>query len=610
MKLSFLATPSKSCRLALALATWTLLLSVSLPLHADETDDEPDVAKEVVAETSHEAAPHREATNIEKETSSAQSNPTDAGAKVASSTIEDKSEQADDNKQNDSDDAKKKSDDADDDKGANDKPVETRGSIEIAGKHVDYIATAGKMTMKTDAGDPRAHVFFVAYTKENDDARNGADKPKRRDPRPITFCFNGGPGSSSVWLHLGMLGPVRVKLDSNAKALPPPHELLDNEFSLLDITDLVFIDPVSTGFSRPIKEEDRGDFHGYDEDLRSVGQFIHDYTTKYARWDSPKFLLGESYGGLRAAGLSGVLQDRYRMSLNGVVLVSAVVDFQTIAAHGRNDVAFAQFLPAYAATAWYHKALSEELQNRPVERVIRAAERFALGPYLQALAAGDSLDDERRERVVARMAELTGLSAEYVEAANLRVSMPRFGKELLRKRGRIVGRFDSRYVGAPLDPLDDTMEYDPSAAAVFGTFTSALNDYLRSTLKVEEERVYEILTDRVHPWDYGRFTNRYVEASETLRRAMTQNPSMKVFAACGHYDLATPSFAMKYTRDHLNLAPELRNNFSMGFYDAGHMMYVHEPSLTKLREDLVNFYASTLESPGESGESTEENGED
>src|SRR5215213_4118724 len=462
----------------------------------------------------------------------------------------------------------------------------TKHSAKIHGKEINYTATAGKLVMKDDDGKPKALVFFIAYTK------NGVDDLSQR---PVTFAFNGGPGSSSVWLHLGMLGPVRVKLDADAKTLPPPHELIPNQYSMLDKTDLVFIDPVSTGFSRPAKGEDKRQFHGYDEDIRSVGQFIHDYATKYGRWKSPKFLIGESYGGLRAAGLSGELQDRYHMYLNGIVLVSAVVDFQTLMAGGNNDIAYSLFLPTYATTAWYHKALSDDLQSKSVEEIEKEAERFAAGPYLRALAAGDSLEKERREEVVARMAELTGLSEEYIEAANLRVPMFRFGKELLRKRGLIVGRFDSRYAGHALDRVGEATEYDPSASAVFGTFTSALNDYLRRTLKVEEDHVYEILTDRVHPWDYSEFANRFVNASPTLREAMTQNPYLRVFAACGYYDLATPMSAMKHTRNHLDLAEEIRDNFTMDFYEGGHMMYAHEPSLGKLRKDLVKFYDETLE---------------
>jgi carboxypeptidase C (cathepsin A) len=515
-------------------------------------------------------------------------------------------------------------------KKADDAPVVTHGKVTIDGKEVAYTATAGKMLIKTDDGTPKAHVFYIAYTKDDpksekkekaakdrkkskkkqddsegegeesegehsaDESQTDNDAPAPRNKRPITFAFNGGPGSSSVWLHLGMLGPQRVKLDSDAGTLPPPHELIPNEYSLLDVTDIVFIDPVSTGFSRPAKGEDKKQFHGYDEDIRSVGQFIHDYTTKYGRWASPKFLLGESYGGIRAAGLSGELQDRYHMYLNGVVLVSGVVDFQTLMAYGNNDVAYALFIPGYAATAWYHKALGDDLQKQTVEEVSAAAEKFAAGPYLRALMAGDSLPEERRKEIVARMSELTGLSEEYIEASNLRVPMARFGKELLRKQGKIIGRFDSRYAGLALNEVSDRTDYDPSAAAVFGAFTSALNDYLRGTLKVEEDRVYEILTGNVHPWDYSEFTNRFVDASSTLRDAMIQNPYLKVFAACGYYDLATPAFAMKYTRDHLNLVPEVRKNFTTDYYHGGHMMYAHEPSLAKLRKDLVAFYDSAL----------------
>lgn len=512
------------------------------------------------------------------------------------------------------DDEGKSDDDKEAANGATDesKPVVTHHTTTINGKEIAYTATAGKMLMKTDEGEPKAHVFFVAYTKDADGSRdakakrNGkkdkgddADaKDAQPDPtRPITYCFNGGPGSSSVWLHLGMLGPTRVKLDSDAQPLPPPHVLTENPYSLLDVTDLVFIDPVSTGFSRPARGEDKKQFHGYHEDLRSVGQFIHDYTTKYGRWGSPKFLIGESYGGLRAAGLCGELQNRYRLYLNGVVLVSAVVDFQTLMTWGNNDIAYTLFLPSYTATAWYHKRLSDELQSQTLEDVVAAAEKFASGPYLRALAAGDSLSEQQRTQVIERMSELTGLPADYIDAANLRVSMPQFGKHLLKSEDLIVGRFDSRYTGLSLEPTRDTTEYDPSASGVFGSFGSALNDYLRHTLKVEEDRVYEIITDKVHPWDYSEFTNQYVDGSETLRYAMTLNPHLKVFAACGYYDLATPSFAMEHTRDHLNLAPEIRENFTMDFYEAGHMMYAHEPSLEKMRKDLLKFYESALPKP-------------
>ncbi|QDT00682.1 S10 family peptidase [Adhaeretor mobilis] len=465
-----------------------------------------------------------------------------------------------------------------------DEPKVTQGTVTIDGSEVAYTATAGKLPMKSDDGETKADVFFVAYTVEAEGGKQ----------RPITYCFNGGPGSSSVWLHLGMLGPQRVKLDSDAGRVRPPAELIANPYSLLDKTDLVFIDPVSTGYSRPAKGEKKNQFHGYDEDLKSVGQFIHDYTTKYGRWGSPKFLLGESYGGLRAAGLSGRLQDRYHMYLNGVVLISAVVDFQTLRANGNNDIGYALFLPAYAATAWYHEALDEPLQKLSIEKLVKNAEKFASGPYLRALLAGDSLQGKKREKIIARMSALTGLSEDFLDRAKLRVSMPQFGKELLRERRKVVGRFDGRYTGSDRDSVGEYTEHDPSGTALFGAFTSAMNQYLRDTLKVEEERVYEILTGNVHPWDYSEFTNRYVDASQTLRKAMADNPYLRVFAACGYYDLATPGFAMQYTRNHLGLSPELRDHIELQFYEGGHMMYVHEPSLEKLRDDLLKFYDTTL----------------
>ncbi len=472
-------------------------------------------------------------------------------------------------------------------KEANPKTSVTTHEATIDGTEIKYSATAGKLVMKSDSGAPKANVFFVAYTKGHD--------PSIPSDRPVTFCFNGGPGSSSVWLHLGMLGPTRVKLADDAKPMAPPHQLIPNPYSLLDTTDLVFIDPVSTGYSRPAKGENKNQFHGYDEDLRSMAQFIHDYTNQYRRWASPKFLLGESYGGLRVAGLSGQLRNRYRMDLNGIMLISAVIDFQTLRANLNNDIAYALFLPSYAATAWYHDALSNELLDRPVEEVVQEAREFARGPYLQALLAGDGLANETREQVVARMSELTGLSSVYLNRSRLRVDSGRFRKELLRSRAQVLGRFDSRYVGLARDQVDESPGYDPSAAALFGPFTSAMNEYLRGTLKVEEEQVYEILTGNVHPWDYSEFTNQFVNASATLTQSMIQNPHLKVFAACGYYDLATPVFAMEHSRDHLGLPSELRSNVTTKFYEGGHMMYVHEPSLEKLRRDLVEFYSSSLD---------------
>jgi carboxypeptidase C (cathepsin A) len=463
--------------------------------------------------------------------------------------------------------------------------VETAHEATIAGASVKYAATAGKLLMKSDALKSRAEMFFVAYTLP------GADPATR----PVTFCFNGGPGSSSVWLHMGMLGPKRIRFPEDASYLKPPYKLEANPHSLLDITDLVFIDPVSTGFSRPVNDTNKSEFHGYEADIESVGQFIHDYTTRFQRWLSPKFLCGESYGGIRAAGLSEHLQDRYNLELNGIVVVSGAINFQTLRFSAGNDLPNILFLPTYTATAWYHKALPADLQQKPLAELVAECEAFARGPYAQALLKGSTLSEDELNAVAETMARLTGLSPEYVKSARLRVSMGRFGKELLRDRELTIGRFDSRYSNRDRDSAGETYEFDASGAAIFGPFTATFNDYVRRDLKFEEERVYEILTGNVQPWSYRSFENRYVDASEPLRKAMTANPALKVFAACGYYDLATPHSAMDYTIDHLGLDASLLSNVTRRYYEGGHMMYIHEPSMVQLRTDLLEFYRSAAE---------------
>jgi carboxypeptidase C (cathepsin A) len=485
-------------------------------------------------------------------------------------------------------DASRKSEDSKSAKEKTDEPreilVDTQHEATIDGQTVKYKATAGKLLMKNDALKSRAEMFFVAYTRTESDPGK----------RPITFCFNGGPGSSSVWLHLGMLGPQRIRFPDDASYLKPPFALTPNPWSLLDVTDLVFIDPVSTGFSRPVNDTSKSEFHGYEEDVDSVGQFIHDYTTRFQRWLSPKFLCGESYGGVRAAGLSGHLQDRYNMELNGIVVISGAVNFQTLRFSTSNDLPNVLFLPTYTATAWYHKALPADLQPRPLPDLVAEAEAFARGEYAQALLKGTAIGDAEFQAVAEKMSRLTGLSADYIKSARLRVSMGRFGKELLRDRELTIGRFDSRYTNRDRDSAGETAEFDASGAAIFGPFTATFNDYVRRELKFEEERVYEILTGNVQPWSYRGFENRFVDASETLRHAMTANPSLKYFAACGYYDLATPHSAMNYTVDHLGLARELLPNVTLRYYEGGHMMYIHEPSLIQLRQDLLQFYQQAV----------------
>jgi carboxypeptidase C (cathepsin A) len=364
---------------------------------------------------------------------------------------------------------------------------------------------------------------------------------------------------------------------------------VDNESSWLDMTDLVFIDPVSTGYSRPVEGEKADQFHGLREDIQWVGDFIRLWTTKNKRWDSPKFLAGESYGTTRAAGLSGYLQEAHGMYLSGIVLISPVLNFQTIEFDTGNDTPYWLFLPSYTATAWYHGKLDADLQ-RDLEGTLREVEAWAETDYVVALSKGDSLSGEEREQIVAKLARYTGLSKDYVRAARLRIDESHFTRELLRDKDRSVGRYDSRYTGYNRSGVSEAPEYDPSYAVVQGAFTSALNHYVRSELNYENDRPYEILTGRVHPWSFATAQNRYAEVADTLRSAMTKNPSLRVLVCSGYYDLATPHFAATYTINHLGLPPEVQGNIRHEFYGAGHMMYLRAEDLAKLKTDAAKLF--------------------
>jgi carboxypeptidase C (cathepsin A) len=452
----------------------------------------------------------------------------------------------------------------------------------IGGKPFAYTATAGYLPMKDESGKLKANIFFTAYTKDGASPR-----------RPITFAFNGGPGSSSVWLHLGALGPKRVLMTDEGWALPPPYRLVDNEQTWLAFSDLVFIDPVTTGYSRPAEGEKPEQFHGIQEDLQSVGDFIHLYATKYGRWAAPKFLAGESYGTTRAAGLSGYLQQRHGMYLNGIVLVSTILNFQTAYFNVGNDLPFILFLPTYTTTAWYHKKLPPDLQG-DLEKARAESEKFAMTDFTLALMKGDRLSGSERQAIVQKLSRLTGLSAAFLEENDLRVTLPEFNRELLRSEHRIVGRLDSRFTAVDGVGGGQGIASDPSYAAIYGPYTAMLNDYLRTELKYENDLPYEILTSRVRPWNYAPYENQYVNVAETLRGAMTQNPALKVFVAAGYYDFATPYFAAQYTVDHMGLDPSLAKNVSIEHYPAGHMMYIQKASLEKLTKDIAAFFASAL----------------
>jgi carboxypeptidase C (cathepsin A) len=456
----------------------------------------------------------------------------------------------------------------------------SRHAIEIDGRTIEYSAVAGTLFLRDADHEPRAQVFYVAYT------RDSADLPSR----PITFLFNGGPGSSSVWLHLGLFGPRRADVPDASAPPPPPYCLTDNTSSLLDTTDLVFVDPVGTGYSTPLGQGKPADFHGVKEDVASMAEFIRRFLTRTARWNSPRFLVGESYGSTRAAALARELGDEGIM-INGMVLVSAALMFQSFVFETGNDLPYILYLPAYAATAAYHHVLPE--RPRELLAYLDEVQTFAIERYAPALLAGASLAEDRRRELAEQISRYIGLSAEKILKSDLRVELAEFCRELLRERGRIVGRLDSRFTS--LDPEPQSPEpHDPSFTYPHGAYAALLNDYLRRELKYEEERRYEIISMTIgESWKWHDEKGKrlgFINVAKDLRRAMIANPHLKVFFANGIYDLATPYFASMHAARHLGREPQIRENVREAFYEAGHMMYLHEPSRVKLRSALVAFY--------------------
>jgi carboxypeptidase C (cathepsin A) len=455
-------------------------------------------------------------------------------------------------------------------------PVDTMHDIIVKGQKVTYKSTAGALTLTKAYGEPRAEVFHMAYVRTDLDA---VAKAKR----PVCFCFNGGPGSSSVWLHLGAFGPRRVVLPAEGvTAPPPPYEMTDNQHTLLADCDLVFIDPVSTGLSRPEKGEEARQFHGYREDVESVGDFIRLWVTKNQRWGSPKFLMGESYGGIRGAGLAEHLQSRYGMYLNGLIVVSGLFDFKTLRPDDQNDVPYLTWLPAMTAVAHYHRKLAPELQADFAKTLQRATE-FSRGTYALALLKGASLPEVERKAMAAELSALTSLPVDFILRENLRINPTVFGRKLKEAEDQVVGRFDGRVTGR---------EGDPSYDVVFGAFSTTMNHYLRdpSGLNYQTDRPYEILGGPgMTPWNYSIATNEYLEVAGSLTSAMNANPALRVFVACGYHDMATPGEAIDYSVRHMDLTPAQRANFIWQYYDGGHMMYTNLPSLEKLGSDVSAF---------------------
>ena len=458
-------------------------------------------------------------------------------------------------------------------------PVRITNTVTIAGARVTYTAETGMLPILKTDGASRASVFYVAYTRT--DITN-------HTVRPVTFCFNGGPGSASVWLHLGAFGPRRAKMNPDGSQPAPPFSVTDNEYSILDSSDLVFIDPVATGFSRPAKDEKIEQFFGDQSDLDSIGEFIRLWTTRHDRWLSPKYLCGESYGVFRAAGLADHLRGRYGLYLNGLILVSGVLDFSTIYDNPGNDRPYPLILPAYTAAAFYHKKLPPDLQS-DLDKALAESREFARDAFTTALHQGGSLSAEERQKVVVELSRLTGLTSEIIKDNNLRIDESVFRKQLLHGEGLILGAYDARLTGRDGDPAAQGAGYDPASAAVMGPFSAAMNSYARTELKFEDDLPYELLAG-VQPWNYGS-PNTYANAGERLASVMNQEPYLKILVLGGRCDLVCPIDTVRYSLDHMSLAPAYRQNITFAEFAAGHMMYINLPDLKKLQVDVEKFLA-------------------
>jgi carboxypeptidase C (cathepsin A) len=461
--------------------------------------------------------------------------------------------------------------------------VTTHHTLEIDGETLEYTAVTGRVVLrleghtdeKFDGPTPKAELFVTSYTLDGADPRT----------RPVTFAFNGGPGSSSVWLHMGVLGPRRVDMGDVGELKAPPYGLVDNKETLLRHSDLVFIDPVSTGYSRVLKGQKSKDFHGFGGDIESVGELIRLWTTRNGRWMSPKYLCGESYGTTRAAALSRHLQEKFALYVNGLMLISTVLDWGGSHFSGANDDAYVMFLPTYAAIANYHGKHGD----RALRDVLAEAEEFAARDYPWALQRGNRLSADERLAAVAKLARLTGLTEDYVDRVNLRPEHIRFFTELLRDERRTVGRIDGRFKGWEADYGREKMTSDPSIDAIMGPYSTVINHYVRAELGYQNDLSYEVLTERVHPWSYKEFEGQHIYVADKLAAAMRTNPHMRVHVACGYYDGATPYYAAEHTFAHLEIPAELHENIEFSYHESGHMMYLHEPSRIAQSEQLAEF---------------------
>jgi carboxypeptidase C (cathepsin A) len=456
---------------------------------------------------------------------------------------------------------------------------QTSHTMRLDGRDIKYTATTGTLPIRLDNGQVVARMFFVAYTKDGEDVKT----------RPLSFLYNGGPGAATIWLHMGSFSPKRVEMAADGFQPAPPYRLVDNENSLLDVTDMVFVDAIDTGYSRVMPGVNNQQFHGQSGDLRAFGEFTNEYLKAYGRWPSPKYLIGESYGTIRSAGLSQEIQERHGIELNGIVLVSSLLTYQTLSPAPDNDVAYAANIETFTADAWYHKKLPSDLQGLSLKQAVDQSRTFAWGDYMLALTKGNTLTDAERTAMAQKIARFTGLSPQFILNTNLRVSAERFRKELLRDKRLTIGRLDGRFTAIDRDAAGDRDEFDISNTALQGPYTAMFQDYVKNELKWESDLHYPS-SGNVRPWTYDQ--NRYMDMTEPLRSAMTHNPFLKVFVAIGYYDMATIMGGAEFNFTHLAYEKQIVDRVSYGYYEAGHMIYVRPSEHKKLKADIATFITS------------------
>jgi len=459
-------------------------------------------------------------------------------------------------------------------------PVTTRGSVITGGKTIAYTATTGRLPLVDDAGETAAEVFFIAYSAEK----------QAKEPRPLIFAFNGGPGAAAVWLHLGALGPRRVEMLPDGNMPAPPFRLVNNDSSWLDKADLVFVDPVGTGFSRANKPENTKNYANVQTDIESMGKFVRLYLSRYQKWNAPIFLVGESYGTFRVAGMAEYLVE-HGVALNGIILISSVLNMQTLSFDFGNDLPYPLFLPSYTATAWYYKKLSPDLQG-DLAKTLAQAEQWAATEYLTALFEGDRLPAQRRQAVAQKLASFTGLTPSFVIGRNLRIDNRDFSKELLRDRKEMTGFMDSRFHAPSLDPAKPSA-FDATVTTIRPPYTAMMNSYVRKELGYSTDLEYFVLGGGIGHWDW-QAKNSYADTSENLRNTFAKNRHMQLFVASGIFDLATPHFAAEYTLAQMGLTPDIQKRITTHRYNAGHMMYLDTASLSQLKKDVAEFLQKSL----------------